>query len=135
MVIDVTSMFEDDVQSISGLSASQRTQFKVRRLDPQRSYIEQVKSFPMNVEVRQVQTFDAAEPPALGATSTLSLQVAQSIVLLPREPMRPRHRRPAGGLVLDQPDRLLIARPQGRHADTAAALAAGTEGSGCVRPR
>ncbi len=90
VVIDVTSMFEDDVPSISGLSASQRTQFKVRRLDPQRSYIENVKSFPMNVEVRQVQTFDAAEPPSLGATSTLSLQLAQSIVLLPREPMRPR---------------------------------------------
>ncbi|MBA2291211.1 MAG: zinc-dependent metalloprotease [Gemmatimonadales bacterium] len=90
LVIDVTSMFEDDVPAISGLSASQRTQFKVRRLDPQRSYIEQVRSFPLNVEVRQVQTFDAAEPPSLGATSTLSLQVAQSIVLLPREPMRPR---------------------------------------------
>lgn len=90
VVIDVTSMFEDDVPSISGLSTSQRTQFKVRKLDPQRSYVEIVKSFPMNVEVRQVQTFDAAEPPSLGATSTLSLQVAQSIVLLPREPMRPR---------------------------------------------
>lgn len=90
VVIDVTSMFEDDVPSISGLSTSQRTQFKVRKLDAQRSYIDNVKSFPLNVEVRQVQTFDAAEPPSLGATSTLSLLVAQSIVLLPREPMRPR---------------------------------------------
>ena len=96
-VIDVTSLFEDDVPSLSGLSTSQRTQFKVRRLDPQRSYIDKVKSFPMNVEVRQVQTFDAAEPPSLGSSGTLSMEVAQSLVLLPREPMRPRYADPRVG--------------------------------------
>lgn len=91
VVIDVTSFLEDDVAAISGLSSGLRTQFKVRRLDPQRSYTASVKSFPLNVEVRQVQTFDAAEPPSQASTSTVSLTTAQSLVLLPREPMRPRH--------------------------------------------
>lgn len=91
VVVDVTSFLEDDVAAISGLSTGLRTQFKVRRLDPQRSYTASVKSFPLNVEVRQVQTFDAAEPPSQASTGTVSLTTAQSLVLLPREPMRPRH--------------------------------------------
>ncbi len=90
VVIDVTSFLDDDVAAISGLSTGLRTQFKVRRLDPQRSYVASVKSFPLNVEVRQVQTFDAAEPPSQASTGTVSLTTAQSLVLLPREPMRPR---------------------------------------------
>ncbi len=91
LVIDVTSFLEDDVTSISGLSSGFRTQFKVRRLDPQRSFTESVKSFPLNIEVRQVQTFDAAAPPSQASTGTISLTTAQSLVLLPREPMRPRY--------------------------------------------
>ena len=33
----------------------------MRRLDPARSYVSSVRSFPINVEVRHVQTFDAAD--------------------------------------------------------------------------
>lgn len=90
VVIDVTSFLDDDVPAISGLSNALRTQFRVRRLDPQRSYVASVKSFPLNIEVRQVQTFDAQDPPSQAATGTVSLTTAQSLVLLPREPMRPR---------------------------------------------
>ena len=90
VVIDVTSFLESDVPAISGLSSGMRTQFKVRRLDPDRSFVESVKAFPLNVEVRQVQTFDATEPPSQQSTGTVSLTTAQSLVLLPREPMRPR---------------------------------------------
>ncbi len=90
-VIDVTSFLEGDVAAISGLGTGFRTQFKVRRMDPARSFVESVKSFPENLEVRQVQTFDAAEPPSQRATGTISITTAQSLVLLPREPMRPRY--------------------------------------------
>ncbi len=90
VVIDVTSFLEEDVPAISGLSSALRTQFRVRRLDPARSYVASVKSFPLNIEVRQVQTFDAQDPPSQAATGTVSLTTAQSLVLLPREPMRPR---------------------------------------------
>jgi len=89
-VIDVTSFLDGDVAAISGLGTGLRTQFKVRRLDPARSFVESVKSFPQNLEVRQIQTFDAAEPPSQRSTGTISITTAQSLVLLPREPMRPR---------------------------------------------
>lgn len=96
-VIDATSFFEDDVPAISGLSTAQRTQFRVRRLDPSRSFINSAKSFPLNVEVRHTQTFDAAEPPSQGSTASISLELQQSMVLLPLIPMRARHADPRVG--------------------------------------
>ena len=90
-VVDVTDFFSGDTPGISGLSAAHRRQFQVRRLDPARSYINTVKSFPLNIELRHTQTFDAAEPPADRTSGTISLEMRQSIVLLPKEPMRPRY--------------------------------------------
>jgi hypothetical protein len=90
VVIEVTEFFKDDVPAISGLTNAQRTAFRVRRLDPRRSLIDYARSYPLNVEVRHTQSFDAAEPPADAVTATISLQLHQSMVLLPREPMRVR---------------------------------------------
>jgi len=89
-VLDVTDFFSGDTPGISGLNAAQRRQYQVRRLDPARSYVSSVRSFPINVEVRQVQTFDAAEPPGDRGGSTISLEARQSMILLPKVPMRPR---------------------------------------------
>jgi hypothetical protein len=90
-VLDVTSFFGGDTPGISGLSPAQRRQYQVRRLDPARSYVSTVRSFPLNVEVRHTQTFDAGEPPADRDAGTISLEMRQSLVLLPKEPMRPRY--------------------------------------------
>jgi hypothetical protein len=90
-VVDVTDFFSGDTPGISGLSAARRRQFQVRRLDPARSYINTVKAFPLNVEVRHTQTFDAAESPSDRTSGTISLEMRQSIVLLPKQPMRPRY--------------------------------------------
>jgi len=90
-VIDVTDFFGGDTPVLSGLSAAQRRTYQVRRLDPARSFIDGVKSFPQNIEVRHTQTFDAAEPPSEREAGSISLEMRQSIVLLPREPMRPRY--------------------------------------------
>ncbi len=89
-VLDVTDFFAGDTPGISGLSAAQRRQYQVRRFDPARSYVSSVRAFPINVEVRQVQTFDAAEPPGDRAGGTISLEARQSMILLPRTPMKPR---------------------------------------------
>lgn len=96
-VIEVTGFFEEDTPMLSGLSQAQRTQFRVRRYDPSRSFINQARSFPLNIEVKHTQTFDAAEPPALRGGATLSIQMQQSMVLLPAEPMRERHADPRVG--------------------------------------
>jgi len=90
-VIDVTDFFSGDTPGISGLNAASRRQFQVRRLDPARSFINTVKSFPLNVEVRHTQTFEAGEPPADRSSNTISMEMRQSIVLLPKQPMRPRY--------------------------------------------
>jgi hypothetical protein len=89
-VVDVTDFFGGDTPGISGLNAAQRRQYQVRRFDPARSYVSSVRAFPINVEVRQVQTFDAAEPPGDRSGSTISLEARQSMILLPKVPMRPR---------------------------------------------
>jgi len=96
-VIDVGSFFSGDTPALSGLSPAQRRQYQVRRLDPARSFLTAVKSFPQNVEVRHTQTFDAAEPPADRTSGTISLEMRQSIVLLPKTPMRPRYADPRAG--------------------------------------
>ena len=91
-VLDVTDFFAGDTPAISGMSAAQRRQYQVRRLDPARSYINAVRSFPLNIEVRHTQTYDAAEPPPPDRSgSTMTIEMSQSIVLLPKEPMRPRY--------------------------------------------
>jgi hypothetical protein len=89
-VIDVTEFFGGDTPTLSGLNAAQRRTYQVRRLDPVRSFVTAVRSFPLNVEVRHTQTFDAAEPPGDQRSGAISLEMRQSLVLLPRVPMRPR---------------------------------------------
>jgi hypothetical protein len=89
-VIDVTDFFTADNPVTSGLSAAQRTAYGVRRYDPARSYVAGVRGFPINIEVRQVQTFDAARPPSDVNGATVTMETRHSIVLLPRTPMRPR---------------------------------------------
>lgn len=90
VVIDVTSLFNTDVPAISGLSSRLRKTYKVKRLDPKRSFINSVKSFPENIEVKQDFTFNASEPSTLRATESISLQINQSMILLPEQPMQPR---------------------------------------------
>lgn len=96
-VVDVTDFFAGETPGISGLSAAQRRQYQVRRLDPARSFVTSVKSFPSNIEVRHTQTFEAAEPPGDRSSGAISLEMRQSIVLLPKTPMRPRYADPRAG--------------------------------------
>lgn len=89
-LIDVTRLFLTDVKAISGMTSSLRTTYRVTRLDEARSFINSVKSFPLNVEVRQDLSYEAAEPPTNSSTGTISVLMNQSIVLLPKVPMQPR---------------------------------------------
>ena len=91
VVIEVTDFFTQDIPAISGVISFLRSSYQVRRLDSDRSYIESAKSFPENVEVRHVLTYQAGNPPSDQEAATLSLEMSQSMVLLPEEPMRPRY--------------------------------------------
>ncbi|PKD42521.1 zinc-dependent metalloprotease [Rhodohalobacter barkolensis] len=90
-VVEVNSLFETDVPAISGLQGWLRSSYQVRRLDSSRSYIERARTYPRNVEVRHVMTYEAMNPPSSSNTNSISLLMNQSMVLLPKEPMRPRY--------------------------------------------
>ena len=96
-VVDVTDFFEGDTPALSGLSPAQRRSYQVRRLDADRSFIGSVRSYPLNVNVRHTLTYDAGSPPTDERANTVSLEMNQSLVLLPVEPMRPRHADPRVG--------------------------------------
>lgn len=89
-VIDVTGFFTTDVPLIGGLSDSQRKQFQVSRLDNDRSFIDTVRSYPENIEVRHILSYNAQDPPDFAASGTISLEMNQSMVLLPDEQMEKR---------------------------------------------
>ncbi len=89
VVIDVTPLYTTDVQAL-GLWGFRREQYGVRRLDDDRSYIEWSKSFPENVEVRHVLTYVAANPPSNSSTGSITVEMNQSMIKLPEDPMTPR---------------------------------------------
>ena len=89
VVIDVSDLYLKDSR-IFGLQNRHRQQYTVRNLDRSRSFMEFVKSFPENIEVRTVLTYNADNPPSQHRTGSISIEVNHSMILLPEEPMRPR---------------------------------------------
>jgi hypothetical protein len=90
VVIDATDLFDKDVKALGINSRSRRT-YKVTRLDAGKSYIESVKSYPKNIEARHVKTYMASSPPSNASTGTISVEINNSMILLPEEPMKRRY--------------------------------------------
>ncbi len=90
VVIDVTDFYSGDTPALSGLSSAQRKTYEVRSLDTDRSFINYARSYPQNVDVRHTLTFAASAPPADVNAATISMEMHQSMVLLPEDPMMPR---------------------------------------------
>jgi hypothetical protein len=89
IVIEATDLFNKDNQAL-GLQRNRRTQYKVSRLDTDRSYIVHINSYPINIENRYVLTYAATEPPSNSSTGLITLEMNASMVLLPKEPMKQR---------------------------------------------
>ena len=89
-IIELSDFFTEDIEAISGVIPFLRREYQVRRLDGNRSYVESVKSFPKNLEVRHVLTYQANNPPSSSSNATLSIRMSQSMVLLPKVPMQKR---------------------------------------------
>ncbi len=90
VVIDATSLFTEDITSISGLNAGQRRTFKANRLDKSRSYIDTIRSYPINIEAVHTMTFSAGSPPSGRNSGTITMQMNQSMILLPEDKMTSR---------------------------------------------
>ena len=89
-VIDATPLFEKDVKSL-GLNTRRRKPYKISRLDSDKSFIETIKSYPRNIEARHVKTYNAGNPPSNSSTGTISLEINNSMILLPENPMKRRY--------------------------------------------
>jgi len=90
VLIEVSKLFTTDVPMIGALGDGQRKRFEVKSLDSKRSMITRVKAFPQNVEVRHILTYKAGNLPSGSPVDVLSLEMNQSMVLLPENPMMPR---------------------------------------------
>jgi hypothetical protein len=90
VLVDVTKLFSTDVKAITAFPESFRKRYKVKKLDASRSFINNIKSYPKNIEVVQDFTFDADAPPSNSKTNTITLRVNQSMILLPENKMMPR---------------------------------------------
>jgi hypothetical protein len=90
-LIEVNDLFLSDIQAFSPMSASARKNYKIKNLDKKRSYIKRVASYPQNIEVRHDMTYAASEPPVNARAGSISMELSQSMYLLPEKPMQPRH--------------------------------------------
>jgi hypothetical protein len=90
IVTDVTELFTKDVKPL-GMPESRRKAYKVTRLDDNKSFIDMVKSYPLNIEARHVKTYAAGSPPSNSSTGTISIEMSNSMILLPKETMRRRY--------------------------------------------
>jgi hypothetical protein len=88
-VMDVTDLYLGETPAFT-LPRQARTRHTVRSYDRGRSWLEWARSFPINVEVRVVQTYAAEQPPSNARGGTISFEVNHSMILLPAEPMMPR---------------------------------------------
>lgn len=90
VVIDATKLLTEDVKPL-GFPQYYRTRYRVTRLDKSRSYTERVSSYPQNIELRHVKTYFASRPPSNGSVGSISLEMSNSMILLPKVPMKRRY--------------------------------------------
>jgi len=92
VVVEVTSLFTTDVSELNVRQLGVR----VRRFDPARSLVERARSFPINVEVSALQTFEVDSIPGAPGSgfdrslNSMTIPTNFSMVLLPDRRMQPR---------------------------------------------
>ena len=101
LVIDVTDYINGD-NDILFFDSRIKKAFSLSQLLADRSYIQEIKSFPMNVEIKTMKTYMKTSPPTpgnpmSGSSSPISYELNSSLVLLPKVPMQPRYFDPRVG--------------------------------------
>ena len=89
-VIDATTLFSTDVKSL-GFPNSYRKRYQATRMDKTRSYVDRVSSYPQNIEIRHVKTYFANKAPSNSDVGSITLEMSNSMVLLPKVPMKRRY--------------------------------------------
>ena len=96
--IKVTQFLNED-NPTTGLTKSTKTSYQIANMMPNLSYIEDIKTFPMNTEVRMVKTYNSNSTSLASVRSTgkATFGLNLSFVLLPSNPMKPRYYDPRVG--------------------------------------
>ena len=91
-LIKVDPLFTSDIPMIGAVSEDQVKDFGIKGVDSKRSIITSMRSFPRNVEVRHILTYKGGDKlPDNQITGTMSVEMNQSFILLPDDPMEPRY--------------------------------------------
>jgi len=106
-VIDITDYVNGDNDIFYFGSPMVKTSLKLGGLQPDRSYIVNMRSFPLNVEINTVKTYSIAAGAAPGgafsamgagaAGGAATLELNTSLVILPKVPMKGRYADPRVG--------------------------------------
>ncbi|MCX6204651.1 MAG: zinc-dependent metalloprotease [Bacteroidetes bacterium] len=104
-VIDVTDFFKGDNQVV-GLDQNDKRQFNLTAIAADRSYVQSIRTYPINTEIKTVKTYSTSAgspmgfggspfPGASGFTAAsragaVTMELNTSMLLLPKTPMTPR---------------------------------------------
>lgn len=112
-VIDVTDFLNSD-NPVFGYLSDIKFYTGLGAVLPDRSYIDSIMAFPMNIEIKTVKTYAQPKPNSLTVTP-YTFEFNNSIVLLPKEPMKGRPYDPRVGFFGLQPTDYVDfdANPQG----------------------
>ena len=89
VIIDVTDFYNGDVVAI-GATDALRKAYKASSLDAGRSYLDTIKTFPVNIEVVTSKTYRAAESPIDNSIGAVTFEFNTSMLLLPKKPVKAR---------------------------------------------
>ena len=102
-VIDMTPAFDSDLQTFS-LNSINKQMLSIQAFQKDKSFIQFIKSFPINTEIRTTKTFSTVAPqisrtptPKIGVdlpagldAGVVTMELNTSFILLPDNPMRKR---------------------------------------------
>ena len=89
VLIDITKLFESDNDELF-FTKRLKSSLGLSLLQSDRTFISSIKTYPMNVEVKVVKSYSSNKGAA-------SMELNTSIIMLPKEPMRPRYHDPRVG--------------------------------------
>ncbi len=103
-IIEVTDFFKGDNQVV-GLDQSDKRQFNLTAIASDRSYVQSIRTYPINTEIKTVKTYTTSSGspmggggfpgsssgfPAASRAGAITMELNTSMLLLPKTPMTPR---------------------------------------------
>ena len=90
-LINVTKWLMSE-NKVTSFSATDRTMLSIGGVQNDRTFIDSIKTYPINIEIQTLRTYaaNAGRTPA-SKTGSVTLSLNTSMVLLPEQPMQPRY--------------------------------------------